>query len=69
MAAAITPEQFEPQYATIWDGDDHWQRLPTPTGSMYDWDPASTYVARAPVLRTTWRERRRSPTSRARACS
>ena len=66
MAAAITEEQFTTQYGRIWDGDEHWQQLPTPTGPVYDWDPASTYVARAAVLRRPRRRSRPSATSRAR---
>jgi aconitate hydratase len=50
VAAAISSEQFETEYARIWDGDDHWSSLPTPTGAIYDWDPASTYVAEPPFF-------------------
>ncbi len=50
MADAITEEQFTAQYGRIWDGDERWQQLPTPTGPVYDWDPASTYVAEPPFF-------------------
>jgi aconitate hydratase len=50
MATAITEDQFTTQYGRIWDGDEHWQALPTPTGPVYDWDPASTYVQDPPFF-------------------
>ena len=48
--AAITEEQFTSQYGRIWDGDEHWQDLPTPAGPVYEWDPASTYVQEPPFF-------------------
>jgi aconitate hydratase A / 2-methylisocitrate dehydratase len=50
MNTAIEPEQFERQYGRIFDGDDHWRQMQAPTGSMYDWDPASTYVREPPFF-------------------
>ena len=47
IAAAIEESQFEQEYAKIWDGDEHWRGLPSPTGALFDWDPASTYVREA----------------------
>ena len=43
--------QFDERYARIWDGDERWRALETPSGSVYAWDPASTYVQEPPVLR------------------
>ena len=51
MAAAITQEQFVREYAHIWDGDERWMSLPTPSGPVYAWDPASTYVQEPPFFR------------------
>ncbi len=50
VATAITEEQFTTQYGRIWDGDEHWGGLPTPTGPVYEWDPASTYVQEPPFF-------------------
>jgi aconitate hydratase len=47
---AITEEQFTHQYARIWDGDERWASLPTPSGPTYAWDPASTYVQEPPFF-------------------
>ncbi|HEY7926720.1 MAG TPA: aconitate hydratase AcnA [Candidatus Dormibacteraeota bacterium] len=41
---ALRREMFDDEYARIFDGDDHWRKLPAPTGAMFAWDPESTYV-------------------------
>jgi aconitate hydratase len=50
MAEAVAAEQFTREYARIFDGDEHWADLPSPEGSMYEWDPDSTYVAEPPFF-------------------
>ncbi|GAA1693053.1 aconitate hydratase AcnA [Microbacterium sediminicola] len=50
MDASISREQFIKQYATVFDGDERWQNLPTPTGPVFEWDDASTYVRKAPYF-------------------
>jgi aconitate hydratase len=50
VAAAITEEQFTTQYGRIWDGDEHWRDLPTPTGPVYEWAADSTYVREPPFF-------------------
>jgi aconitate hydratase len=47
---AVTPEQFEEGYDSIWDGDERWRSLETPTGPVFSWDPASTYVREPPFF-------------------
>ena len=47
---SITEEQFTEEYGRIWDGDERWRSLPTPTGPTYAWDPASTYVQEPPFF-------------------
>ncbi len=44
VAASVTPELFEREYATIWDGDERWRALPAPEGALFAWAPDSTYV-------------------------
>jgi aconitate hydratase len=48
--AAISSDQFVSEYARIWDGDEHWKGLPTPVGSIYEWDADSTYVREPPFF-------------------
>ncbi|MDP9341896.1 MAG: aconitate hydratase AcnA [Actinomycetota bacterium] len=49
-ASAIGPEQFEDQYGRIFQGDEHWAALSSPSGPMYEWDPSSTYVREPPFF-------------------
>ncbi|OGO71664.1 MAG: hypothetical protein A3H36_07725 [Chloroflexi bacterium RIFCSPLOWO2_02_FULL_71_16] len=51
MGQAITVEMFETEYGRIFDGDRFWKEMPAPTGMMYDWDPASTYVQEPPFFK------------------
>jgi aconitate hydratase len=50
IAASASPEQFAREYGRIWDGDERWGALPTPSGPSYAWDPASTYVQEPPFF-------------------
>jgi len=47
---SISREQFIKQYATVFDGDERWKSLPTPEGPVFEWDPDSTYVRKAPYF-------------------
>ncbi|MGB3731409.1 aconitate hydratase AcnA [Microbacterium sp.] len=48
--SSISREQFIKQYATVFDGDERWTSLPTPTGPIFEWDDDSTYVRKAPYF-------------------
>jgi aconitate hydratase A / 2-methylisocitrate dehydratase len=50
VAAAITHEQFAERYAEIWQGDERWRALDTPSAGEYAWDPNSTYVQEPPFF-------------------
>ena len=50
VASSMDPGQFQEEYAKVWQGDDRWRSLPTPTGEVYEWDPASTYVQEPPYF-------------------
>jgi aconitate hydratase len=50
VADAISPEQFKREYGRIFAGDEHWNSLPSPTGPMFAWDAASTYVREPPFF-------------------
>ncbi|WEK14369.1 MAG: aconitate hydratase [Candidatus Microbacterium phytovorans] len=47
---SISREQFITQYATVFEGDERWKNLPTPTGPVFEWDENSTYVRKAPYF-------------------
>ncbi|CAB4900483.1 MAG: aconitate hydratase AcnA [Actinobacteria bacterium] len=48
--ANIDTEMFTHEYAGVFDGDELWKSLPTPTGATFDWDPQSTYVRKPPYF-------------------
>jgi aconitate hydratase len=47
---ALEREMFTSEYSRIFDGDEHWQQLPAPTGGLFDWDSRSTYVREPPFF-------------------
>jgi len=46
----VRQDMFQREYARIYDGDEHWQRMAAPAGAIYAWDPASTYVREPPYF-------------------
>ncbi|MEX5299467.1 aconitate hydratase [Kocuria sp. CPCC 205292] len=48
--ASIDTEMFTREYGTIFDGDERWQNLDTPTGKTFEWNPQSTYVRKPPYF-------------------
>jgi aconitate hydratase len=47
---SIDTEMFTHEYAGVFDGDERWRSLPTPTGSTFEWDENSTYVRKPPYF-------------------
>jgi aconitate hydratase len=50
VASCIDSEMFRHQYSTVSDGDQNWQNLKFPSGNTYHWEPASTYIRKAPYF-------------------
>jgi len=48
--SSIDTGMFTHQYAGVFDGDERWRSLPTPTGSTFEWDAESTYVRKPPYF-------------------
>ncbi|MDP4816543.1 MAG: aconitate hydratase AcnA [Pontimonas sp.] len=48
--SSIDTEMFTRQYKTVFDGDERWQSLPTPTGDTFEWNAQSTYVRKPPYF-------------------
>jgi len=46
----VRQEMYHHEYARIYEGDEHWQRMKAPTGAIYEWDPDSTYVREPPYF-------------------
>lgn len=54
VAAAVeqglSSEGFRKEYANVALGDANWQGLKFPTGDVYEWEPDSTYIRKAPYF-------------------
>ncbi len=50
VASALTSESFRKEYSTVTLGDTNWQGLRFPTGDVYQWEPDSTYIRKAPYF-------------------
>ena len=48
--SSIDTEMFVRQYASVFDGDERWKSIPTPTGNVFEWDAKSTYVRKPPYF-------------------
>ena len=47
---AVTQEQYQKQYAAVYDGDAHWKGMAVPEGDLYQWDAKSTYIKLPPYF-------------------
>jgi aconitate hydratase len=56
MRETVTPELFRAQYANVFSGDERWRALPAPTGDLYEWDAASSYIKAPPFFAAMTRE-------------
>jgi aconitate hydratase len=50
VESSIGKDMFTKSYADVFTGDARWQGLAIPTGNTFEWDPASTYVRKAPYF-------------------
>jgi aconitate hydratase len=48
--SSINNEMFTRQYSSVFEGDDRWKNLPTPTGDVFEWNDESTYVRKPPYF-------------------
>ena len=47
---SIDTDMFEKEYSAVFDGDERWRSLPTPTGDTFEWSDSSTYVRKPPYF-------------------
>jgi len=47
---AVRPEMFRKEYEGVWEKNARWNALATSEGSLYEWDPQSTYIQEPPFL-------------------
>ncbi len=50
MSASIQRESYLRIYGQVFEGDANWKALNVPTGDLYQWNPASTYIANPPYF-------------------
>ena len=48
--SSLHSEDFGEEYAKVFEGEERWQELPSPSGNLYEWDPESTYVREPPFF-------------------
>jgi len=50
VGQAIQSQMFSDSYGDVFAGDERWQGLQIPEGSIFEWDDASTYVRKPPYF-------------------
>jgi len=50
VRSALSPGMFRRRYADVFEGDENWARIGSPSGVTFAWDPASTYVRQPPYF-------------------
>lgn len=50
IASSMSPETFQKEYASASDGPPEWQSIESAVGSIYEWNPSSTYVQEPPFF-------------------
>jgi aconitate hydratase len=56
IAGSVEGAMFTRTYADVYTGDERWRALEIPSGDLYEWDDASTYVRRPPYFDAMPRE-------------
>jgi aconitate hydratase len=51
VASALDAGIFKETYDHIFDGEERWAALQVPTGALWEWDEASTYLREPPFVR------------------
>jgi aconitate hydratase len=46
----VTSDQFQREYASVFEGTAQWKSMKTPTGDLFSWDPNSTYIKHPPYF-------------------
>ncbi|MEA1901373.1 MAG: aconitate hydratase AcnA [Thermodesulfobacteriota bacterium] len=47
----IRPEMYKKAYENAFEGSNQWKTLPVPEGTLFNWDPKSTYIKEPPFLK------------------
>src|SRR5688572_11891340 len=52
IASSLDVSMFEQRYASVFEGSDIWKEIQVPTGDLYEWNEASTYIHHPPYFQT-----------------
>lgn len=50
LSKSLSQKLFKSRYSEVFQGDEHWSKLSTPRGELYEWDKNSTYILAPPFL-------------------
>ncbi|MCQ1534687.1 aconitate hydratase AcnA [Methanosarcina sp. KYL-1] len=50
IKSAVKPSMFEKEYSGVLEGTELWKELDVPTGTLYEWNPKSTYIQEPPYF-------------------
>src|SRR6266702_1702473 len=50
VRSSIKSAMFHKEYSEVFTGDERWSGLPVPAGDRFAWEPASTYIRKAPYF-------------------
>jgi aconitate hydratase len=50
VGQSVKTEQFEVEYAAVFEGSDEWRAIPSTSDALYAWNPDSTYVQEPPFF-------------------
>ena len=50
ILSVLDPKMFRDVYASVFVGNEAWARVPSPSGTQYDWLDSSTYIRRPPFF-------------------
>ncbi len=50
LNCVLSPNDFAKNYGKIFEGNEIWKNLETPTGKLYEWDSDSTYIKEIPFF-------------------
>lgn len=56
IGESIDTAMFDHEYSSVFNGDERWRNLPTPTGATFEWDAKSTYVRKPPYFESMKKE-------------
>lgn len=56
LSSSLTAQMFREQYGNVFTGNEQWNTIPVPDGSLYVWDAASTYIQNPPYFTGITRE-------------